>query len=146
MLSETLIAALVLLLGGYWFRYNCLSILRGAISPERAHQAAAANDLTFPGVRKLLEEDLTPADLASLNEGLLRDFRVLACLLRYTATTTYSVDQRILIADFHCMQICFAVTRRHFRRQARRALGECINILSHFASTLGNRSATVLRS
>jgi hypothetical protein len=145
MLSELLIAALVLALGGYWFRYNCLSILKTKTSRNRAQQVASANQLAFPEVEARLKEDVGTAEMQSLNQALLRDYGVLKALLSYTANA-YTVEQRMLMLDFRFMQLRYAFTRRHIRRHARKSLGECARILNHFANTIGERSAVVTRA
>ncbi|HVX64983.1 MAG TPA: hypothetical protein VHA11_00200 [Bryobacteraceae bacterium] len=146
MISELLIAALVLILGGYWFRYNCLSILKTKVSLERARHVATANDLSFPAVQARLASLPDAAELGTLNQALLRDYEVLTCLLRYTSPTAYTVEQRMLILDFRFMQLRFAIGRRYLQRLARRSLDECARILIHFASTMGDRGASVLRA
>ncbi len=143
MVSELLIAWLVLILGAYWFRYNCLSILKTKSAPERAQNVAAANELNFPEVEKHLARELSAADLATLNGALLRDYQVLTCLLRYTSATAYTVEERMLMLDFQVMQWRFGITRRIFRKHARRSLGECTRILNHFAQTMSERSASL---
>ncbi len=143
MVSELLIAALVLVLGAYWFRYNCLSILKSRTSPEYVHNVASANDLSFPEVEARLRSELTTAELDVLKKALLRDYKVLTCLLRYTAATAYTVEQRILILDFKVMLFRYALTHRHLRRLAGRSLGECVRVLNHFAGTMGQRTATM---
>jgi hypothetical protein len=146
MVSELLIASLVLILGLYWFRYNCQSILKTKTSRDRAQQVAAANQLSFPGIAERLHGEAGASELENMNGGLLRDYKVLTCLLRYTAPTPYTVEQRMLMLDFRLMQMQFALTRRHFGGSARRSLGECTRILNHFANTLADRSATVGRA
>jgi hypothetical protein len=146
MISELLIAILVLILGGYWFRYNCLAILKTKVSRERAQHVAAANDLSFPAVEARLAGELDTAELGALNQALLRDYEVLTCLLRYTSATAYTVEQRMLILDFRFMQFRYAIGHRYVQRLARRSLGECARILIHFASAMGDRGASVLRA
>jgi hypothetical protein len=145
MLSEFLIAVLVVLLGGYWFRYNCLSILRTRTSHARAQQVAEANQLSFPGAARRLASEVSAAELDGLKEALLRDYTVLTCLLRYTAATAFTLEQRMLVLDFHCMQLRYSFTHRYSAGQARRSLMEATRILNHFASTVGERSATMMR-
>lgn len=145
MISELLISTLVLVLIIYWFRYNCKSILKSKISTGRAQQVASANQLTFPSTEERLRGETAAEELDGMNRGLLRDYKVLSCLLRYTVATSYTVEQRILMLDFRYMQFRYALTRRYFGRSARRALSECVAILKHFANTLGERSAAVMR-
>ncbi|MGE5648409.1 MAG: hypothetical protein ACM336_21730 [Acidobacteriota bacterium] len=145
MISELLIVALIVVLGTYWFRYNCKSILKSKVHSGRAEQVASANQLTFHVAGERLRGEISAGELDGMNRGLLRDYKVLRCLLRYTVATSYTVEQRILMLDFRYMQLRYALTRRYFNRSARRALGECVAILNHFANTLGERSAGVMR-
>jgi len=145
MLSELLIALLVVALGSYWFRHNCLSILRTTTSRERAQQVAEANQLSFPETATRLASEVSGAELDGLNAALLRDYRVLTCLLRYTAATAFTFEQRMLMLDFQCLQLRYSLTHRYLAGPARRSLVEATRILNHFANTVGERSATMLR-
>jgi hypothetical protein len=145
MLSEILIALLVLVLGGYWFRYNCLAILKTKTSRNLARQVAAANDLSFPEVETQLVDEDGSAGLDTLNDALLRDYEVLTCLLRYTAPAAHSAEERMLMMDFRVLQLEFAISRRRLTRFARRSLRERAQILNHLANTMGERSASVTR-
>ncbi|HEX8985520.1 MAG TPA: hypothetical protein VF767_08815 [Bryobacteraceae bacterium] len=146
MISELLIAALIVLLGGYWFRYNCLAILRARIAPELAGQISAANDLSFLEVHGRLEDNPGTAGLDALNRALLRDYQVLTCLLRYTAPAAHTAEHRMLMLDFQFMQLRYFLARRHLRRTAHASLEECARILNHFAGALGARTASSLRA
>jgi hypothetical protein len=146
MVSEFLIASLVLVLGVYWFRYNCQSILKINISVDRARKVAAANQLGFPEVSARLQSETSTSELHDLNEVLLRDYKVLTALLRYTSPAAYTVEQRMLMLDFQYMQMKYSLTRHQFRRQARRSLEECARVLNHFANTMGERCSAVLRA
>jgi len=146
MVSEFLIALLVLVLGVYWFRYNCQAILKINISADRARQVAAANQLGFPEVSARLQNEISTAELQELNEVLLRDYTILTALLRCTSPAPYSVKQCILMLDFHYMQTKYSLMRHQLRRPACRSLAECVRILSHFANTMSERSAAVMRA
>jgi hypothetical protein len=145
MLSEFLIALLVLALSVYWFRYNCLSILKTRISHERAQQVAAANQLAFSDSETRLNAEVGPPGLQEFSDALKRDYKVLTCLLRYTAPTPFTIEQRMLMLDFRLMQIRYRVTLRHMTGCARRSLAECARILEHFANTLSERTAALTR-
>ena len=145
MVSEILIAVLVLALSVYWFRYNCLSILRTRISRDRARQVAAANQLAFSQAESRLDEQVGLPGLEEFSDELDRDYKVLTCLLRYTAPAPYTIEQRILMIDFRLMQIRYRLTLRHMTGSARRSLAECARILEHFASTLSERTTALTR-
>jgi hypothetical protein len=148
MLSELLIATLVLALGAYWFRYNCRAILRTQSSLERAKQVASANQLAFAGIDEHLDAGLTAAQLDNLNEALVRDYKVITCLLRYTAPSRggHDAEQRLLMADFRILQWWYALTHLYLRGAARRSLDERARILIHFANTLAARSPAAVRA
>jgi hypothetical protein len=148
MVSELVIVGLVVILGSYWFRYNCRAILRTQASGDRAQQVASANQLIFADVDAYLATELSAADLDTLNDLLRRDYKVLTCLLRYTAIpgSIFTVEQRMLMADFRLMQWIYVLTRLYMHGPARHSLAERSKILSHFAATLSERSAAVVRT
>ncbi len=149
MVSGLLIAGLVLVLGAYWFRYNCRSILRTGISLERVEHVASANQLSFLQVEARLDDGWTAADLRTLNDALRRDYTVLTCLLSYTAApgSAFTIEQRMLMADFRLMLWWYGFTRRlYLTAPARHSLVERARILAYFADTLASRTAAVARA
>ena len=149
MVPVLLIAGLVLVLSAYWFRYSFRSILRTGTSRERVEQVASANQLNFLQVEARLDTSWSGADMKILNESLRRDYTVLTCLLRYTAApgSAFSIEQRMLMADFKLMRWWGGFTRHLFlTAPARRSLSERARILAHFAYTLGSRSAALARA
>jgi hypothetical protein len=147
-MPELLILALTILLCLYWFRYNCRAILKTAAASDGARQVASANQLRFPELLKQLET--RPAgELEGLNELLLREHEILTCLLRYTAgprVAGHSVELRLLMIDFRCMQGWYRATRGMMPGKAQKALCECAQILTYFAHALAERSAALSRS
>lgn len=149
MVSGLLIACLVLVLSVYWFRYNCRSILKTGTSRDRVEYVASANQLAFLEVEARLGGDWQAAEMSVMNDSLQRDYVVLTCLLRYTAApgSAFSMDQRMLMADFKLMQRWYSLTRRlYMTAPARHSLAERARVLAHFADTLAARSATVARA
>ena len=148
MVSELLIASLVLVLGAYWFRHNCRAILRTESSRDCARQVASANQLAFADMDDQLGVGLTADQLDNLNQSLLRDYRVITCLLRYTAPPghTHDMEQRLLMVDFRLMQWWYTLTRLYLRGPARRSLDERARILIHFANALAQRSPAAVRA
>jgi hypothetical protein len=149
MVSGLLIAVLVLVLGAYWFRYNCRSILKAGTSPERVERVASANQLNFLLVETRLNNGWSAAELKSLNDATRRDYTVLTCLLRYTAAPgrAFTLDQRMLMADFKLMLWWYGFTRRlYMTAPARNSLRERARILAYFADALATRNATVARA
>jgi hypothetical protein len=149
MVSELLIACLVLVLSAYWFRYNCRSILKTETSRERVEQVAAANQLAFLDVGARLDDSRQPGELGILHDSLRRDYTVLTCLLRYTAApgNAFTLNQRMLMADFKLMERWYSFTRRlYLTAPARHSLAERARILAHFADILATRNAAVARA
>ena len=127
----------------YWFRYTCLLMLRTRVGKDYATGLAAANDLSFTGVRELALKDASARRLAELERSLDRDYRLLTYLLAHTAGLQFgglTVEQRMLMLDFRIMQgLCF-VSRGLFVSQARAAVLEMAEVLSHLANDMGERS------
>jgi hypothetical protein len=144
MVSELVIVAFVVILGAYWFRYNCLAILKTRCSIEKAGQIAAANQLGFLE----LSEKLENADLDGVHEIFLRDYVVLTALLRYSSTLPtagYAFDERLLMTDFRMLSGWYLLVRKIAGPLARRSLRERARILVNFANRMAERSATMSR-
>ncbi len=149
MVSGLLIAGLVLVLSAYWFRYNCRSILKTGTLRERVEQVASANQLSFLQVEERLSNGETAGDLMTLNDALRRDYTVLTCLLRYTAApgSAFTLDQRMLMADFRLMLVWYGVTRRvYLTALARHSISERARILGYFAHSLAARTRAVAQA
>lgn len=149
MISELLILAFALTLGAYWFRYNCLAILRTRTSRERAEQVASANQLGFLDAAEQLESQPETRDFERLHRLLQHDYMVLTALLRYSSTqpaAAYTVDERLLMIDFRLLQGWYAVIRSLASGPARRSLEKRARILVHFANRMAERSAALSRA
>ncbi|HWR50665.1 MAG TPA: hypothetical protein VN428_06140 [Bryobacteraceae bacterium] len=147
-LSQALLLVFSCLVLFYWFRYNCTVILRRKVSKDRAHRVAQANQLSFADLADRFD-DLDSEGLGSADQALSRDYEVLTCLLRYTSAIQpggFTFDQRLLMLDFKIQQRWFAVTHRWLGATARHTLQERVNILTHFANTVGKRSAALSRA
>jgi len=127
----------------FWFRYTCLLMLRTRTGKDYATGLATANGLTFTGVRETVVQTASGGGLAELERSLDRDYRLLTYLLAHTAglrTGGLTLEQRMLMLDFRLMQgICF-LTRGLSLRQARTAVLEMAEVLSHLANDMGERS------
>jgi len=137
------ILGFALLLLFYWLRYNCLVILRTRASHDHARQVAQANYLSFPEVQDRLQAGSSGQGLRELHQSLLDDYRILTCLLRYTAAFQargYRYQQCLLAIDFRLMQLFSALTRRLAPSATRRALRENAQILAHLANWLAERA------
>jgi hypothetical protein len=149
MLPELLIGLFVLLLSAYWFRYNCQAILKTRTSRERACQVAAANELKFVEAAETLDRDVAGEQLQTLHRCLQRDYIVLTSLLRYSSTLPtpgFTVDERLLMADFRLLEAWYEIVHRFAARRARRTLRERARILVHFANRMADRSSSILRA
>jgi hypothetical protein len=149
MISELLILAFALILGAYWFRYNCLAILKTRCSRERAELVASANQLAFLEVIERLEGQAAAGDFDRLHRTLQHDYMVLTALLRYSSTLPtggHTVDERLLMVDFRLLQGWYAVVHSLASGPARRALEERARILVHFANRMAERSAALTRA
>ncbi len=149
MVSELLILIFALTLGAYWFRYNCLAILKTKSSRERAEQVASANQLTFLEVTERLESQPVAADFERLHRLLQHDYMVLTALLRYSSTlptTGFTVDERLLMIDFRLLQGWYAMVHNLASGPARRSLERRARILVHFANRMAERSAALTRA
>ena len=138
-----------MVLGAYWFRYNCRAILRTGTTQERVEHVVAANQLSFLQVEARLDANWSAADLQMQSDALGRDYNVLTCLLRYTAApgSAFTIEERMLMADFKLMRWWSAFTRRLFMTApARYSLSERARILAHFAHILASRSAALARA
>jgi hypothetical protein len=127
----------------YWFRYQCLLVLKTNSPARHAGQVARANDLRFPEVQACLESGPRPSQLPALHDALAADYRILTALLSYTAAfdrAAETLELRLLVIDFRAMQLWYVLARRAFPAQAARALEECSRILSCLADALGRRA------
>ncbi len=146
--SELLIGFVVVLLCAYWFRYNCQAILKTRISRDRARQVAEANELRFIHVAEALDGEVTREDLDRFNFELQRDYSVLTCLLRYSSQLPvpgFTVDERLLMADFRLLHFWYAMVRHIAFRRAKRAMLERVRILVHFGNRMAERSSALIR-
>ena len=127
----------------YWFRYTCLLMLRTRTGKDYATDLAAANGLSFSSVRPELIDSASAKGLAELERALERDYRLLTYLLAHTAGLQIrglTLEQRLLMLDFRLMQALCLLTRGLCIRQARSAVLEMAEVLSHLANDMGARS------
>lgn len=144
MWSKLLILAVAVVLFAYWFRHNCLALLKTKSSRDYARQVAKANHLNFLEIQYRLQSDAEVDHFDSLIAALLSDYRLLSYLLRHTAVFHFgpeSVHERMLMLYFRLVQFWYVVTHKLSRRQARRALEEMSQVLSHLANCMGERTA-----
>ncbi len=144
MVSSILIIAFSAVLLCYWFRYTCLIILRTKPSFDYTADVVHANGLKFAEVRGQLNRRTEFEHLRPLHKALVEDYRLLTYLLRHTGglhVGGITIEQRMLMIDFKVMQICYALASLLGMAQARRALQEMSNVLSHLANVMGERAA-----
>jgi hypothetical protein len=149
MFASLIIIGFSVLLFLYWFRYSCLLILSTRTTRDYTAEVADANQLELPRVQANLQS-LVPAEgLDGLCDSLDRDYRLITSLLRHAADFQLggvSIEERMLMIDFHVMKAIYAAACRLSQfSYAQKALEEMADIVSHFANTMGERSAVAAR-
>lgn len=143
MITSILIMAVSMAAFAYWFRYTCILILSTRTARDYSAEVAAANRLSFAGVRNLLESSQA-ADLEALRQSLERDFQVVNSLLARAGKVQVgdvALEEMLLRLDFRLMRLSYAVTRRFSEASSRAALVEMSQIVEHFANAFGERVA-----
>jgi hypothetical protein len=135
MVASVLIITFSALLFAYWFRYSCILLLRNRLTSE----SAADERFQFAVVQARLR---TQEALDPLHASLQRDYEVLSYLLRHTAGLELdSFEDRLLVLDYHVMQIWYRLFRTARPGQARRALGEMADVLSVLSHRIGGHGS-----
>ena len=142
MLASILILTVSVVLFVYWFRYTCILLLGNAAENEYAERVAEVNRLSFPQVRSQLETPLQDLALDVLHRSLERDYRILQYLLRHSAGGGQSIEQRLLMLDYHVMGLWYRVTRHFSKSRATQSLQEISSILGFLAEKMGERVAS----
>ncbi len=143
MITSILIMAVSMAAFAYWFRYTCILILSTRTSRDYSAEVAAANRLSFAGVRNLLESPQA-VDLEAMRESLERDFRVVNSLIERAGKVQVgdvALEETLLRLDFWLMRLSYAVARRFSELKSRAALLEMSQIVEHFANAFGERMA-----
>jgi hypothetical protein len=143
MITSILIMAVSVAAFAYWFRYTCILILSTRTTRDYAADVAAANRLSFAGVRDLLESQQA-ADLEAMRQSLERDFRVVSSLMERAGKVQVgdvALEEMLLRLDFHLMRLSYAAARRFSEARSRAALVEMSQIVEHFANAFGERMA-----
>lgn len=143
MITSILIMAVSMAAFAYWFRYTCILILSTRTTRDYASEIAAANRLSFAGVRSLLESRQA-GDLEALRQSLERDFRVVNSLIARAGKVQVgdvAFEEMLLRLDFRLMRFSYAVARRFSEAKSRAALLEMSQIVEHFANAFGERMA-----
>jgi hypothetical protein len=146
MVASILIIVFSVALFIYWFRYTCLLILSARTARDYTRQVADANQLGFLDVQSQLA---TVADLSfdSVHRSLARDYKLITYLLSHAGnldSEDNGLEQLMLRIDFKLMSVWSALSSRVAPAQARNALVEMSDIISHFANTMGERQAADL--
>lgn len=146
MIATVLIIGISLALFFYWFRYTVILILRTRSAPEYAQKVAAANHLSFLGVREKLHTPAAAGDLTSLFRALQQDYKALKYLLGHAATVetgSFTAEQRLLMVNFRLMAVWFRIISRFRPTAAKLALLEMSGTLEYFANVMGQRFASL---
>jgi hypothetical protein len=125
----------------YWFRYTTLRLIQQG-SADYALKVASTIRLSFPQVQKALQVESHLAVIDGFHESLENDYHILTNLLRQ-ATTTYSIERRILTIDYKLLRVWYKLSRISpgFLR-SRKTLAEMSSILSYFAAEIAQNSAS----
>lgn len=143
MITSILVMAVSMAAFAYWFRYTCILILSTRTSRDYAADVAAANRLSFAGVRNLLESRQA-ADLEAMRQSLERDFQVVHSLMERAGKIQVgdvALEETLLRLDFQLMRLSYALARRFSEAKSRAALLEMSQIVEHFANAFGERMA-----
>jgi hypothetical protein len=146
LVANALIAAITLLLFVLWFRYMCSMMLAAQTSLDRSIEVAQSNSLLFADVlRELFAAGPVSRETLDMQERALhRDLEILDYLLRHmgqTAIGDSSIEVWMLKSDFHIQSVCYRILRKHSPLRARGHVHQMAAILSHFANTVGERTA-----
>ncbi|PWU07797.1 MAG: hypothetical protein C5B51_09060 [Terriglobia bacterium] len=132
MFASILITGVSLVLLVYWFRYSCLLLLR---TKTEQSLTVPGSHFSFLDMRRRLH---TEANVEPLLRSLERDYQVLTYLLRHSRSFgSQSLEDRLLILDYKCMQLWYRVTRTVAPQQARRAASEMAGVLACLAHKMG---------
>jgi hypothetical protein len=135
MVASVLIITFSALLFAYWFRYSCILLLRNRLTSE----TTSDERFQFAAVQQSLKAGVA---LDPLHASLQRDYEVFSYLLRHTAGLELdSFEDRLLMLDYHIMQIWYRLTRTARPLQARRALGEMADVLSVLSHRIGGQGS-----
>jgi len=149
MFASLIIIGFSVLLFLYWFRYSCLLILSTKTTRDYTTEVADANQLELPRIQANLQSLASAEGLDGLRDSLDRDYRLITSLLRHAAEFEMggvSIEERMLMVDFHVMRVAYAAAHRLSRfSYAQKALEEMADIVSHFANAMGERSAVGAR-
>ena len=126
----------------YWFRYTSLLILRTRTAKDYATSLVLANKLEFREIQSRGFSEVPVHQLAAVEDSLARDYRLLTYLLQHTAGLDiggFTLEQRLLMADFMVMRMFARLSRSISTSQSRAALEEMSQVLYHLANAMGER-------
>jgi hypothetical protein len=151
LLANACTAAVTLLLFVLWFRYMCSLLLAAQTSLDRSDDVAQSNSLAFADVLRDLHEQQDQIPLAALDiheQALRRDLEILTYLLRHMGQRDLgdsAIEVWMLRTDFRIQAVFYSMYRRASLTRAREQVYRMAIILSHFANTVGERTAPVRR-
>jgi len=140
--ASILIIAVSTVLLVYWFRYTCLLLLNTKPEKDFASALAEANKLSFQQVGASHVEHASPADLDKLEKMLERDYRLITYLIEHAAVIRVggvTLEERLLMLDYHLMRLAWRISRRFSLRRTRAALLEMTRVLHWLANDVGQR-------
>jgi hypothetical protein len=145
MIASLLIIVFSMALFAYWFRYTCTLMLRTRPVRDYGHVFAADRQLSLPEVqRQLADPEVMNQDLDRMRQLLDRDFQLVSRMMNEVSGLTLMgtpVEQWMLRVDYRLMQLSYSFFRLLGLPQAREAVREMTQIVSHFSSALGAEAA-----
>ncbi|MCP5111493.1 MAG: hypothetical protein GY953_11730 [bacterium] len=148
MLASMLIITVSLVLFLYWFRYTCILILNTRTTKDYSADVAEANQLSFVGVRNMIEESRLE-DLDTIQNSLERDYQLVCSLMKQTGQLHIggsTLEDGMLRVDFRLMRMGYSIARRVSESRSRAALEEMSLIVAHFANSFGEKAAGSARA
>ena len=142
MITSIVIIILSLALFLYWFRYSCLLILESRLNEEEA-QIRVGND-SQENIDAHWDQQLAQAsslsDLQQVRHALNQDLRLIQDLAQRQdgeQTAAPSLESRLLVIDYHLLQISVAFTQFLGVPKALSAVREMSRIVGYLAAESG---------
>jgi len=119
----------------FYLQAACERVLLREFADPLSEPIIEANALTFPSIRKVLEESGAPVECSGLRASLKADCTALVYLLRHAANRSgrLSSSERLLTLYFRALSAVANVAQKP-------ALLKMIAVLEYFANVLGERA------
>lgn len=137
MATALLIVAVSVILFAYWFRYVCLLIVHTRRTGPASGDISTRIRLNYIDVAEQLEARDATRPMDRLELLLESDYHLLRDVLRRV-----SLENRLLICNYHVLRVWFHLTRWVAPRRARRALLEIAAIVRFLAASVSEESVS----